>query len=670
MKMKLGSALALCLLLVASAATLAQPAPKLPVEAFAQLPLVEAISLSPNGQKVAMMVNNEGTTTILVQQLAPPGKRVSLMSTDNREYSFGWMRWVSDDRMLVGTRFPSKRRTNSSSNVGGVGTYETRLLSAKADGSGVVNLLKPNSFKGDWQPQFQDDVIDFEPDDGKHVLLSLSDYSRGNMEDSAFRLGPAVVSLDTESGSRAHYFSSRDRIRSWMVDRNHQVRIGVHRDRADIEIHACDPDGKNWRKLWAYKALSKERVSPMGFGKDPNQLYVMADHKGRRALHTVDLRDPTLALTLKLENSHHDLYGRLVYSRKTGEAVGLQGSSSLDGAEDNYWDKDRKELVAFIDEALPKRFNRIVSMSAVESRYIVYSSDGQTPGEFYLGDDRANTMSKLALSYPRLDPKLLVPKRSFRIKARDGLELPAFLSLPQGGVEKGLPLVLLVHGGPQSFDGAGFNVWVQFLANRGYAVLQVNFRGSSGYGNDLMQAGMRRWGLEMQDDLTDAVQWAVERGTADPKRVCIVGGSYGGYAALMGVAKTPELYKCAVSFAGVSDVAEMLHDTGYYGDLRDVAEIQVGSRDADKEQLRATSPRFLAARIKAPVLMVHGTEDRTVPLYQGEMMDKALTEAGKPHRFVKQERGDHHLSLYEHSLQFFKEMESFLDQHIGAGASK
>ena len=183
-----------------------------------------------------------------------------------------------------------------------------------------------------------------------------------------------------------------------------------------------------------------------------------------------------------------------------------------------------------------------------------------------------------------------------------------------------------------------------------------------------MQAGLRRWGMEVQDDLSDATQWAVARGTADPRRVCIVGASFGGYAALMGVAKTPDLYRCAVSFAGVSDLAETLQDTEIYRDLREVAAIQIGSREKDTDQLRATSPRYLASQIKVPVLLVHGTEDRSVPFYQAELMDQALSAAGKTYRFVKQERGDHYLSRYEHSLQFFTEMESFLAQNIGDGA--
>jgi len=661
----------ICIALLHGALSLtsAWAAPRLPLEAFAARPLVQRPTLSPDGQKVAMLVNNQGTTTIVVQDIgAANGKRTSLMSTDNIESAFRWFRWVSDDRLLISTIFPSKRTQNSNSTAGGIRTYDTRLLSAKSDGSQITNLLKPTTFKGYWLPQIQDRVIDFEPDSGKHVLLSLS-VPQDSLQGPSSGWDPAVYSVDVETGARYHVHSSREKFRSWMVDRNHQVRLGVRVDKADVEIHACDPDGRNWRKLWSYKALSKEEVSPLGFGKDPNVLYILADHGGRDALFTVDLRDPSLKRTLKLSHERADLDGTLVYSRKTKDVVGLRGSDEVDGADSRYWDKDRRELVSFVDQALPGRFNHLFSMSDDENRYLVYSSNGQTPGQIFLGDDRANKLELFALSYPGLSQKDMATKAKVSIKARDGLELPAYLTIPQGVEAKKLPMVMLVHGGPQHHDDADFDTWAQFLANRGYAVLQVNYRGSTGFGRGLMAAGLKRWGMEMQDDLTDAAQWAIANGTADPKRLCIVGASFGGYSALMGVAKTPELYQCAVSFAGVSDLVELGRDHREFGGAEGVYDIQVGSVDKDADRLRQTSPRYLASQIKVPVLLIHGTEDRSVLFEQGQYMDEALTAAGKPHRFVKQERGDHHLSLYEHGLQFFKELEGFLAQHLGAGAA-
>jgi len=242
------------------------------------------------------------------------------------------------------------------------------------------------------------------------------------------------------------------------------------------------------------------------------------------------------------------------------------------------------------------------------------------------------------------------------------LKLPSYLSLPKEGLQKNLATVLLVHGGPQSRDHGDFDAWTQFLTNRGYAVLQVNFRGSTGYGQKLSRSGLRKWGMEMQDDLSDAAQWLIKEGIADPKRIAIVGGSYGGYAALMGAAKTPDLFRAAVSFAGVTDLVELGLDRE-----KESFAAQVGSVDTERQRLRDYSPVNLAANIKIPLLLVHGTQDRSVDFEQGASMHKALLKAGHQNvRFIVQKDGDHHLSIYEHRLQFFQELENFLAKNLAS----
>jgi dipeptidyl aminopeptidase/acylaminoacyl peptidase len=309
--------------------------------------------------------------------------------------------------------------------------------------------MKPNTFKGEYQAQFQDDVIDFDVDGGKHVLINLADQP-GIVKGEAFSLDRVVYSLDVETGVRTHVHGPRANFNAWMVDRNHQVRLGVMQDKANIEIHACDPDGKNWRKLWAYTAGSKDNVEPIGFGKDPNQLYVLADNGGRRALFTVDLRDPELKRTVKLASDKGSIFGTLAYSQKTGDAIGIvNGSAQTGDTQGNFWDPGYRELLSFIDQALPNRYNPVVSTSADETRYIVRSTNANTPAEFYLGDDRANTLGLFAQSYPRLTTKDLATQRGVSIKARDGSVLSASLNTPPGATATKLPAVLLLQGGPQ-----------------------------------------------------------------------------------------------------------------------------------------------------------------------------------------------------------------------------
>ena len=270
----------------------------------------------------------------------------------------------------------------------------------------------------------------------------------------------------------------------------------------------------------------------------------------------------------------------------------------------------------------------------------------------------------LGRTYPELAPPQLMGKQVVRIQARDGLSLVAYITRGRGAGKAPGPMVVLPHGGPHSRDDADFDPWAELLASRGYTVLQVNFRGSSCYGAAFLKAGLQQWGKEMQEDLEDAVQWAVSKGVADPQRVCIVGGSYGGYAALMGVVKTPQLYRCAVSFAGVSNLTDLaLYWKDFIGGKK-FARRTLGDWWDDRERLRATSPALQAQRIEVPVLLVHGTADRSVPVEQSRDMAKALASAGRSYRYVEQEGGDHHLSRQAHRTEFLRELEAFLQAHL------
>jgi dipeptidyl aminopeptidase/acylaminoacyl peptidase len=256
----------------------------------------------------------------------------------------------------------------------------------------------------------------------------------------------------------------------------------------------------------------------------------------------------------------------------------------------------------------------------------------------------------------------------FSYAARDGLSIPAYLTLPYGSSGRNLPLVVMPHGGPEARDGGDFDGWAQFLASRGYAVLQPQFRGSAGFGKAFRDAGRRKWGLEMQHDVTDGVKHLIATGVADASRVCIVGWSYGGYSTLAGLAFSPELYKCGVAGAAVSDLPEMLDwVTKRQGrDLRedDYWTLVIGHRMADHDRLVATSPARHASKIRVPVLLVHGRDDTTVPIAQSEIMANALKLANKPYEFVAIDGDDHYLSKSKTGIDFLGQLERFLGQHL------
>jgi len=300
----------------------------------------------------------------------------------------------------------------------------------------------------------------------------------------------------------------------------------------------------------------------------------------------------------------------------------------------------------------------------------VTSRSDVLPGSYYLFDAKAGKMEWLVDQRPWIKPKEMAAMKPVRYKARDGLEIPAYLTLPSAGEQKNLPLLMIIHGGPWvSGDNWGFDPEAQFFASRGYAVLQPNFRGTLHYGWKHFSSSFGQWGLAMQDDISDGVKWAVDQGIADPKRVCIYGASYGGYATMMGLAKTPELYRCGINYVGVTDLN--LNLTATWSDyaeseyLRYNAKEMLGDVDKDAERLKRTSPVELASRIKAPVFMAYGAADRRVPIEHGQRMKSALESAGnKPAVWIVADGEGHGFRDPKNVKMVYEAMEKFLAENL------
>lgn len=290
---------------------------------------------------------------------------------------------------------------------------------------------------------------------------------------------------------------------------------------------------------------------------------------------------------------------------------------------------------------------------------IVRAFDADRPPSFYLLSLSDQKLALLGHANPDLAQSALAPVRTVSYEARDGLALRAVLTLPKGREARNLPIIVLPHGGPRARDAETWDWWAQFLADRGYAVIQPNYRGSTGYGTALTDAGDGEWGLKMQDDVDDALAWAVSEGIADPGRACIVGGSYGGYVAMRAAERNPDLYRCAITFAGVADLDAMLRaDRGFYNELATVDYWKGRAPD-----FAAVSPLQRPDKVGIPVLVVHGRRDLRVPVAQSRDYVAALRKAGKDVTYVEQREGDHYFSREEDRRQFLQAMEAFLDQH-------
>lgn len=336
----------------------------------------------------------------------------------------------------------------------------------------------------------------------------------------------------------------------------------------------------------------------------------------------------------------------------------------------HWFDPQWAKVQAAVDAAVPDRVN--VLQGNPRGRVLVSSYGASDPGRWFLVDTTTWKLREVAEANAKIDPARLRPVEALTYRARDGLTIPAYLTRPAAATNRPLPMVVMIHGGPHVRDHWTYDTEVQLLARAGYVVLQPQFRGSTGFGRQFQEAGYRQWGRAMQDDITDGVQWLVSQGIADPARVCIYGASYGGYAALWGAIKTPQLYRCAVSFAGVSDLAAAL-DHSIFDDStpvsREIQRARIGDPETMRQQLDAVSPLRHAASVGVPVFIAHGERDVRVFASQSKDMVAALKKLSKPVEAMWFENEGHGFYWLANQERYFKALLQFLDTHIGAGAS-
>jgi len=455
---------------------------------------------------------------------------------------------------------------------------------------------------------------------------------------------------------------AREPILFWIADASGVVRAGIGYEGEHMRIFSRESGSEHYFKHVAAVRM-EDKDGEIDTFRIPSAtdrgLVVTNAQTGRFALYDFDWK------TMEI--------GEPVFEHPTVDIDDYAMTEDETAVEAVYYTDDRRRVAWLqpemkavqeeVDAAMVGRMNYVTSASKDRKRFIVWTGTASDPGHYYLYDRTAEQMTRLATPHEALKGKQLSQVQVVSYKARDGLEIPAYLTLPAGRELKNLPLVLMPHGGPHERDSWGFDYWAQFLANRGYAVLQPNFRGSSGYGVEYLKKGLGQWGAAMQDDLTDGVQWLIREGTVDPKRICIAGASYGGYAALMGAIKTPEMFRCAISYAGVTDVSAIMRFVknemlpSRYRRLRDRVRGEAGAN------LKDVSPVRHAGEVGIPVLLMHGTKDETVPYRQAEEFVKAMKKAGKPLEFIEFKDADHSFESSADRIKFLSAVEAFLAKH-------
>ncbi len=627
-------------LVCASGAAFAADVERLPVEAFGKRPFIEDPELSPTGELMAAKVDADGKEVVAIFNLADRTKGTKMVSIGDHEIR--WFDWAGPDRVLISLLMDAT--------IDGYETKMTRLVSYEVS-SGKATSIGYNS-----QGFYGDQVIYTAPD-GSYVLISLSRQ--------AFYY-PSVYRADLATGEMKIVVEARDPILFWHADAGGVVRAGVGYEGDHMRIFTRE-DENDWYFKHSAAVRMEDTEGEIDTFRIPSAtrkgLVLTNAQTGRFALYDFDWK------TMEI--------GKPVFEHATVDIEDYSMTDDETAVEAVYYTDDRrrvawlqpemKKVQEELDAAMVGRMNYVTSSSRDRKRFIVWTGTASDPGHYYLYDRTAEQLSRIATPYEALKGKQLSPVQVVSYKARDGLEIPAYLTLPAGRDPRNLPLVLLPHGGPHARDSWGFDYWVQFLANRGYAVLQPNFRGSAGYGVEFLKKGFGQWGAGMQDDLTDGVHWVIKDGTVDPKRICIAGASYGGYAALMGAIKTPELFRCAISFAGVTDVPAMMrYDKNQllpsrYRRWRDRVQ---GESDVN---LKDVSPVRRADEVAIPVLLMHGTDDETVPYRQAEDFIKAMKKAGKPLEFIEFKDVEHDIEKSADRIKFLGAVEIFLAKHNPAG---
>jgi dipeptidyl aminopeptidase/acylaminoacyl peptidase len=605
------------------------PAPLIPVADFFGLPEVSQLRFSPDGRYLAALQPWSKRMNLIVIDLQNLRKT---QITSMQENDVAGFFWANDSRIFF---FMDKD-----------GKEQVSLYAVDADGSHAENLV---SMRG---------LAPLGPIRGdlKHYVMLASESKITQ---------PDVYHYTIKTGKFQLHARNPGGVDQWIIDRAGVARLGVDDEQGASTVYYRESARSEWEKLATFQD-GEQRWRPLAFDGDNRTLYVTSDiGRKTRAIYRYDTKTRQM--------------GALVHADETYDVTGVIFNDALNRVIAVTYEADRPTTIWLdegfakihrsLDAAFPDTLIGLGVASADNSKLLVRSFSDRHPGTYYLYDAKGGTVEKLADIKPALKPEHLAPMHPITYTARDGLVIHGYLTLPVGREPKKLPLIVHPHGGPYGpRDSWGYNPEVQFYANRGFAVLQMNFRGSGGFGDWFERTGYKKWGLEMQDDVTDGVMWAIAQGIADPGRIVISGASYGGYATMAGLVYTPELYCAGINYVGVTDLM-MLVDLPDLGtsDGRNGEwwrRTRIGDPFKDKERLKTTSPINFAERVRVPLLMAYGENDPRVEIAHGSVMARRLKDAGRVEGrdfwFLTEKYEGHGFRKEEKRIAFYQEVERFL----------
>jgi dipeptidyl aminopeptidase/acylaminoacyl peptidase len=653
-KMALASASGMLFAFAAHAAE-APAAGPIPVSAFFARSQFSGALLSPDGANVALMLRGPDGNTILAIKPTAGGAARPLASI--RDMDIGDVHWVNNRRVVysaVRLDDGDERKVAVGPGLHAInidGSKPVHLIAHDWSGNGRGTTLPPNT-------RFLSAVHD---DTSSDVFVVRYEAFKEDLE------GYSLFRLNTETRNLVRVDAPENAF-GVLIDAGGVPRVAHTRENGAVIIHYNDPKTGKWRKLDQFPMVGDDGFVPILVTRS-GQLYVLANQgRDTQGLYRYDVdtrkMDPDSVVGLK----NYDFNGSLVLAPDRESVLGLRYETSEPIT--TWLDDGMRQVQDKVDALLPATINRVEpARDAASDAMLVGSYSDTEPGFWHLYHRSTGKLTRLGTSLPGISPLAMSAKSMVRYKAGDGLDIPAYLTLPKGGNGKDLPMVVLVHGGPWARGGhMMWNREVQFLASRGYAVLQPEFRGSTGFGRAHFKASWKQWGQAMQEDVADGARWAIAQGIADPKRICIAGASYGGYATLMGLVKHPDLFRCGVDWVGVTDI-NLLYDLRFTNTSQDAKKYGlptlIGDQDKDAAMLKANSPLENAGAIKQPLLLAYGAKDRTVPIAHGKKFYDAVKKTNPRVEWIEYPEEGHGWYYERDQVDFWTRVEKFLGENIG-----
>ncbi len=604
------------------------PAPILDVKTFFKNGEKSTLRISPDGNYLSYRADYHGKMNIYVKKVGDsPVIRVT-----------------SDTSRSIGLYFWKGSRIVYAQDIGGDENFQ--LFSVKPDGSDLKALTP--------FPGYRSDVLDaltFIPGREQEMMVMI------NKRDKQY-FDPYL--LNVETGQLTLLYENTPNYDSWYTDNNGVIRMATKTDGVNITYKYRNSEKDSFTTL--VTTSFKESFFPQSFDSSNQHVYVLSNI-GRDKIALVEY-DPIAKKEVKeiYANPDYDLSG-IFYDRK--KKVLASVTWDAEKSEDHFFDKQWED----IDAGLRKKFEgyqvNIVGFDDARTKGIVWTGNDRSPAKYYLYNFETRDATEAGNPYPWINEKDMAVMKPITYTSRDGMTIHGYLTLPKGVEAKNLPVVVNPHGGPWARDQWGFNPEIQFLANRGYAVLQMNFRGSTGYGRKFWESSFKQWGKKMQDDITDGVEWLKKEGIADPKRIGIYGGSYGGYATLAGITYTPDLYAAAVDYVGVANLFTFMKTIPpYWKPYLDQFYEMVGDPKKDSALMASASPVLSAAKIKTPLFIAQGANDPRVNKAESDQMVAALKARGVQVEYMVKTDEGHGFHNQDNQYDFYGAMEKFLDKHL------